>query len=65
MLRELLFLQVSSLNKVFCAVTKSDSQLFSPGLAGIAMWITGVGPAFYLDILLLGRERDFQEEEFC
>lgn len=65
MLRELLFLQVSSLNKVFCAVTKSDSQLFSSGLAGVAMWITGVGPAFYLDILLLGGERDFQEEEFC
>lgn len=40
-------------------------RVFSPGLAGVAMWITGVGPAFYLDILPLGQEGDFQEEEFC
>jgi len=48
-LRELLFLQLSLLNKLFCPVTKSDSQLLSAILAGIEMWIPGVGTAFYLE----------------
>lgn len=46
----MLFLQVSLLNKIFCAVTKSDSQLLSPVLAEVEMWIPGVGTAFYLEV---------------
>lgn len=57
--RELLFLQVSLLNKVFCPFTKSDSQPFSPGLAGVAMWIPGMGPAFYLEAFGVGSSRRF------
>lgn len=49
MLGELLFLQVSPLNKVFCPVTKSDSQPLSPDLAWVDIWIPGVVPAFYLE----------------
>lgn len=45
----MLFLQVPLLNKLFCPVTKSDSQLLSPVLAGVEMWIPGVGTAFYLE----------------
>lgn len=50
MLRELLFLQVSPLNEVFCPFTESDSKPFNPGQAGVDIWIPGAGPVFYLEV---------------